>query len=211
MGHFRNGICHYGPSFDDFWITLKRLMKQTETSARTPLMSVLLEGNVSTGKTAVAAKLCFESGFPFVRMISADTMIGYSEAQKCQMLLRVFSDSYKSPCSVIFIDDIERIIDYSRIGPRFSNTVLQTLLVLIRKIPPESSRLMIIATTSVRSEMEDLSLVSSFNVTLHVSQLQSPKEIAEVLKMYGSTTAPALSNSQVRGLATLSHHIFKMA
>jgi len=47
---------------------------------------------------------------------------------------RVCSDSYKSPCSVIFIDDIERIIDYSRIGPRFSNTVLQTLLVLIRKV-----------------------------------------------------------------------------
>jgi vesicle-fusing ATPase len=143
-------------------------------------------------------------------MISADTMIGYSEAQKCQTLLRVFTDSYKSPCSIIFIDDIERIIDYSRIGPRFSNTVLQTLLVLIRKIPPESSRLMIIATTSVRSEMEDLSLVSSFNVTLHVSQLQSPKEIAEVLKMYGSTTAPALSNSQVPDLAILLHPIFKM-
>ena len=34
---------------------------------------------------------------------------------------------------------------------------------------------------------QDLSLVQAFNVSLHVSQLQSPKEVAEVLKMYGST------------------------
>ena len=55
QSYFRNGICPYGPSFDDFWTTLKRLMKQTETSARTPLMSVLLEGAVSTGKVRVSS------------------------------------------------------------------------------------------------------------------------------------------------------------
>lgn len=122
--YFRNGICNYGPSFDSFWSVLQRLMMQTKTSVRTPLMSVLLEGSVSTGKTAVAAKLCAESDFPFIRMISADSMIGHSESQKCATLLRIFSDSYKSPLSIIFIDDIERIIDYSPIGPRFSNTVI---------------------------------------------------------------------------------------
>ena len=55
QSYFRNGICPYGPSFDDFWTTLKRLMKQTETSVRTPLMSVLLEGAVSTGKVTISS------------------------------------------------------------------------------------------------------------------------------------------------------------
>jgi vesicle-fusing ATPase len=182
--YFRNGICNYGPAFESFWGVLQRLMMQIKTSARTPLMSILLEGGVSTGKTAVAAKLCSESDFPFIRMISADAMIGHSESQKCATLLRIFSDSYKSPLSIIFIDDIERIIDYSPIGPRFSNTVLQTLLVLIRKMPPVSSRLMIIATTSISHYMDDLQLTAAFNVTVHVSQLQGPSEIGAVLTDY---------------------------
>jgi vesicle-fusing ATPase len=117
-------------------------------------------------------------------MISADTMIGYSESQKCAELFRVFSDAYKSPMSVILIDDIERIIDYAPIGPRFSNTVLQTLLVLLRKVPPVTSRLLVVATTSIAHFMEDLQLVQAFNVSLHVSQLQSPDEIAAALMEY---------------------------
>ena len=182
--YFRNGICQYGDSFNSFWTVLQRLIMQIRTSPRTPLMSILLEGQMSSGKTAVAAKLCSESDFPFVRMISADTMIGHSESQKCATLLRIFSDSYKSPLSIIFFDDIERIIDYSPIGPRFSNTVLQTLLVLIRKLPPVSSRLMIIATTSISHLMEDLQLTAAFNVSVHVSQLQNPEEVAAVLTDY---------------------------
>lgn len=43
-------------------------------------------------------------------------------------------DSYKSPLSIILIDDLERVIDFVRTGPRFSNTVLQTLLVLLKKV-----------------------------------------------------------------------------
>lgn len=51
-------------------------------STRTPILSVLLEGAVSTGKTAIAAALGAESGFPFVRVVSADAMVGFSEASK---------------------------------------------------------------------------------------------------------------------------------
>ena len=97
-------------------------------------MSVLLEGQPGTGKTAIAAKLAIESDFPYIRMISADSMIGYTESRKCATLLKIFSDSYRSPLSIIFIDDIERLIEFSPIGPRFSNTVVQTLLILIRKV-----------------------------------------------------------------------------
>jgi vesicle-fusing ATPase len=54
-------------------------------------------------------------------------------------------DSHKSPLSMIFIDDLE--LDYVSIGPRFSNTVLQTLLVLLKKLPPdEGRRLLVIGT-----------------------------------------------------------------
>ena len=49
----------------------------------------------------------------------------------------MFDDAYKSPLSCIIIDNIERLLDYSPIGPRYSNLVLQALLVLLGKRPPK--------------------------------------------------------------------------
>jgi len=182
--HYRNGFVPYGDSFDVMMATLDRLVEQVRTSDRTPLMSVLLQGPSQSGKTAIAAKLAVDSEFPFVRMISADEMIGYSDASKCQMIHKAFMDSYKSPLSMIFLDDIERLIDYVPIGPRFSNPVLQTLLVLLKKIPPdEGRRLMVVGTTSNHHFLEDLGLVQAFGVAQTVPLLEEPKDVCEVLRV----------------------------
>lgn len=50
---------------------------------------------------------------------------------------QVFDDAYKSQLSCVVVDDIERLLDYVPIGPRFSNLVLQALLVLLKKPPPK--------------------------------------------------------------------------
>lgn len=156
---YRNGLQSYGDAFDRNWSTLQKLANQSCTSTRTPLMTVLLEGPTGSGKTAIAAKLAGESDFPLIRMLCADTMIGYSEGQKCQAIQRVFMDAYKSSLSIIFIDDIERILEYTPAGPRFSNIVLQTLLMFLKKVPPHPERrLMIVATTSIAHLLEDLQL-----------------------------------------------------
>eukprot|EP00604_Paraphysomonas_vestita_P003164 CAMPEP_0174821090 /NCGR_PEP_ID=MMETSP1107-20130205/5376_1 /TAXON_ID=36770 /ORGANISM="Paraphysomonas vestita, Strain GFlagA" /LENGTH=659 /DNA_ID=CAMNT_0016037761 /DNA_START=370 /DNA_END=2349 /DNA_ORIENTATION=- len=168
----RNGLIAYGPSFDGLMHKLNQLLNQSRNSERTPLMSVLLEGPRGTGKTAIAAKLAISSEFPLVRLISPDAMIGMQDYQKCQLLLKIFNDAYRSPLSFIFIDDIERIIEYTPIGHRFSNQVLQTLLILLRKVPPTPGRrIFIIATTSISHLLEDLQLTEAFNVLLPVQPL----------------------------------------
>jgi len=194
---YRNGFVPYGDSFDLLMGNLERLVEQVRVSDRTPLMSVMLKGPSSSGKTAIAAKLAVDSGFPFVRMISADEMIGYSDTSKCQQIHKAFMDSYKSPLSIIFIDDIERIIDYVPIGPRFSNAVLQTLLILLKKVPPDDGRrLMVIGTTSCPELLEDLGLVSAFGVTLTVPLLEDPKDVIEVLKVAGN-----MGSSEAKSIA----------
>jgi len=71
---------------------------------------------------------------------------------------------------------------YTPIGPRFSNPVLQTLLVLLKKPPPEAGRrLLVLGTTAVPHLLEDLQLVSAFNVSLHVPKLEQPEETCAVL------------------------------
>jgi vesicle-fusing ATPase len=188
---YRNGFVPYGDEFDNLMATLDRLVEQVRTSDRTPLMSVLLQGPPASGKTALAAKIAVDSGFPFVRMISADEMIGYSDVSKSQMIHKAFMDSYKSPLSLIFIDDIERLIDYVPVGPRFSNTVLQTLLVLLKKIPPdEGRRLLVVGTTSVPHLLEDLGLVQAFGVSQAVPLLEEPAQVAEVLRVAAHFSEP---------------------
>lgn len=87
----------------------------------------------------------------------------------------MFEDAYKSPLSVIVVDDIERLLgtflvlstvvkkdrlqnsfqDYVPIGPRFSNAVLQTLLVLLKRQPPPGKKLLIFATSSSKVNLID--------------------------------------------------------
>ena len=43
----------------------------------------------------------------------------------------------QSPMSMIVLDDVERLLEYVAIGPRFSNTILQVLLILLKKQPPK--------------------------------------------------------------------------
>lgn len=50
----------------------------------------------------------------------------------------------QSPMSIIVLDDLERLLEYVSIGPRFSNTILQVLLVLLKKQPPKGRRLLVL-------------------------------------------------------------------
>ena len=60
----------------------------------------------------------------------------------------MFEDAYKSPLSVILLDELERVLEYAAVGPHFSNVILQTLLVLLKRQPPAGRRLLVVATTS---------------------------------------------------------------
>ena len=125
------------------------------------------------GKTALAATLALESGFPFVKMLSAESMVGWSETSKTQQVAKIFEDAYKSPLSIILLDDIERLLEYVSIGPRFSNVVLQALLVLLKRTPPEGHKLLVIGTTSEGRVLDEMSVSAVFNVVLNVPLLDA--------------------------------------
>jgi vesicle-fusing ATPase len=57
--------------------------------------------------------------------------------QKVQQLDKIFRDAYKSTLSCIVIDNVEMLVDWVPIGPRFSNSVLVALKVLLDKQPPK--------------------------------------------------------------------------
>ncbi len=68
---------------------------QVRNSDRTPLLSLLLEGAPGAGKTALAATIGMDSEYPFVKVVSADNMVGFSEPAKAAQITKIFEDAYR--------------------------------------------------------------------------------------------------------------------
>jgi vesicle-fusing ATPase len=83
------------------------------------------------------------------------------------------------------MDNIERIIDWVPIGPRFSNAVLQTVVVLLRKQPPKGRKLLILATTTQRSVLQQLDIFNSFDSDIPVPNVKNHAELSFILKQSG--------------------------
>ncbi|EDQ87970.1 uncharacterized protein MONBRDRAFT_21577 [Monosiga brevicollis MX1] len=180
----RNGIVKWGDSVDRVLNDGQLFIQQVQNSTRTPRVAVLLAGPPNAGKTALGVTLALRSGFPYVKMITPENMVGYSEFAKVAKINKVFEDAYKSPQSVIVIDEIERLLDYVPMGQRFSNTVLQALLVLLKKRPPKGHKLLIIGTTSNQSVLNMMGIVDAFSRVMHVDTMTEGSEIIGVKKLY---------------------------
>lgn len=192
-----NGIVPYSSEFESVLHTCEGLLEQVRTSENTPLLSILLEGGPGCGKTALAAHLASNCNYPCVRRIAAESYVGWGEAAKVKEINKVFEEAYKTPLSIIVLDDLERLMDYVRIGPRFSNVVLQALFSLLKKVPPKAKgdhrpvgRLLVIGTTSDKEFLQDSDLYNAFNVALNVPRLTTPDHFKAVLtKLNGFTAA----------------------
>nr|XP_009683606.1 PREDICTED: vesicle-fusing ATPase isoform X2 [Struthio camelus australis] len=181
--YIMNGIIKWGDPVTRVLDDGELLVQQTKNSDRTPLVSVLLEGPPHSGKTALAAKIAEESNFPFIKICSPDKMIGFSETAKCQAMKKIFDDAYKSQLSCVVVDDIERLLDYVPIGPRFSNLVLQALLVLLKKAPPQGRKLLIIGTTSRKDVLQEMEMLNAFSTTIHVPNIATGEQLMEALEV----------------------------
>ncbi|KAF8517368.1 AAA-domain-containing protein [Hysterangium stoloniferum] len=178
----QNGIYHFSENIESTLNDGALFAEQVRTSIRTPRVTVLLHGPTGSGKTALAATIALKSEFPFIKLITPDNMVGFSESQQVAAINKVFADSYKSPLSVIVLDNIERLLSWVPIGPRFSNAVLQALLVLLQRSPPKGRRLLIIATTAVRPMLTDLLLSEVFDADLYVPPITSLSAVKIVLQ-----------------------------
>lgn len=111
--------------------------------------------------------------------------------------------------SVIVLDDIERLLEYVAIGPRFSNIISQTLLVLLKRLPPKGKKLMVIGTTSEVDFLESLGFVDTFSVTYNVPTLnkQDAKKVLEQLNVFAEedidSAAETLDNMPIKKLYML--------
>jgi vesicle-fusing ATPase len=84
-----NGIVDYGPSYQKLNRAGQLFMQQVKTSSSTRHVSILLEGKSGTGKSALATSFALNGGFPFVKLVSPENLVGFSESAKCSKIQSV--------------------------------------------------------------------------------------------------------------------------
>ncbi|KDR16528.1 vesicle-fusing ATPase 1-like [Zootermopsis nevadensis] len=183
LEHFlARGIINWGTPVSSILEDGMLFIQQARATDTSGLVSVLLEGPPNSGKTALAAQLAKNSDFPFVKVCTPEEMVGFTESAKCLQIRKVFDDAYRSQLSCILVDNIERLLDYGSIGPRYSNLTLQALLVLLKKEPPKGRKLLILCTSSRRQVLEDMEMLSAFTAVVHVPNLSQPDHLMAVLE-----------------------------
>jgi len=158
-------------------------------------------GPANSGKTALAAHIALLSKFPYLKFCTAQTMLGFSELAKCQQLKKIFEDAHKSSLSCklktnqskekfstkylsligVVVDELETLLEYAPVGPRYSNNVLQTMKLLFKRPPPKGRKLLIIATTTYRDILDQLGLLASFSKQIHIANMSSGQHILHAL------------------------------
>lgn len=156
------GIIDFSDNFKAQRDQMKRFLDALRNDPHQSLMSFCISGPSKCGQTAFAAQVCRDAGFSFVRAIQAREFIGTSEDKVAGSILQIFEDAYKSSYSAIIIDDVDMLVDYTPIGPRFSNKIFQAILILLKTAPPIGRKLAIFLTTSQREEMQTIGLDPRF-------------------------------------------------
>lgn len=179
----RLGIMPYGGHVQATVQEMMRVVGMIKNDPNKFSTSVLFHGPKGSGKTALAAHIAMQSGFPFVKMVTPADLVGYrDDFAKKDYVHRAFSDAYKSPASILILDDFERLIGWNPIGPRFSNTMLEALTTLIVSRPPKGHRLLVFVTTSKASVLKMLEVDMDFAKQVAVPAVSNLKELCAVLQ-----------------------------
>ncbi|PPD89101.1 hypothetical protein GOBAR_DD13956 [Gossypium barbadense] len=187
-----NGMVDCGDRHKHIYQRAMLLVEQVKVSKGSPLVTCLLEGSSGSGKTALAATVGIDSDFPYVKIVSAESMIGLHESTKCAQIVKVFEDAYKSPLSIIILDDIER-----------------HCLVLLKRLPPKGKKLLVFGTTSEITFLDSVGICDAFSVTYHLPTLKTAdaKKVLKQLNVFAEgdvdAAAEALNDMPIKKLYML--------
>ncbi|KAI1427503.1 P-loop containing nucleoside triphosphate hydrolase protein [Xylaria sp. FL1777] len=179
----RLGIIPYSPHIENTIEEMMRVVGMIKDDPNKFSTSVLFHGPKSSGKTALVAHIAMRSGFPFVKMITPADLVGYrDDFAKKDYVHKAFADAYKSPASILILDDFERLIGWNPIGMRCSETMLQALTTLIVSKPPKNHRLLVLVTTSRVSMLKMLEIDMDFAKKVAIPPVSNLQELRTVLR-----------------------------
>ncbi|KAL0231174.1 hypothetical protein GEMRC1_010579 [Eukaryota sp. GEM-RC1] len=113
-----------------------------------PVSSLLIHGPLGCGKTAIDSVLADNKKIPFIKYLSPSELDSFSDAQKVTVIANTFLDAYKSSMSVVVLDDLEDLINYTPVGEVYSSAIVTRIRTSLQKQPPIGHQILIICTSS---------------------------------------------------------------
>lgn len=151
--------------------------------------TLLIEGPIGSGKTTLVSKLISESNFSYSRIITSEDLLVLShDHAKTMFISSVFSDSEKSDKSVIFLDNLEQIMEKTIQG--VSKDLLHTLQTLINR-KPRNTKLLIIATSSSKELVKSLGLLELFDMLFTIPLIQN-SDVTNIITSISSEAAKSM-------------------
>lgn len=132
-----------------------------EPASVSKTLSLLISGSPGTGKTTLAETIARTSEIPFVRVIAPRDLVGMEENEKVHYIKKTFKDAYRSEEALVVLDDIEGLMDYVTIGPRFSNAVLQAIKIFAKN--QDRNKVFVLGTTADLPLMKESGIFLSFD------------------------------------------------
>jgi vesicle-fusing ATPase len=170
---------------DEFLATRKEVVHYTDAllnSEHLNLATFCIHGLSGTGLTSFAVTMASE-GFGYLKVVTAKHFIGRPEDRVCSEILDIFENAYRSPKSAIVLDKVDALIEYSKVGPRFSNRIMQSIMVLLTTSPPKGHKLAVFVTTAKRDEMRIIGLEEQyFSREVQLKPLNTLDEILKVAR-----------------------------
>ena len=99
-----------------------------------------------------------------------------------------------------------RLLEYIAIGPRFSNLISQTLVLLLKRTPPKGKKLLVFGTTSELGFLHSIGFCDTFSITYNVPTLNTDaaKKVLQQLHVFADkdidTAAEALNDIPINKL-----------
>jgi vesicle-fusing ATPase len=199
-------LISHGPQYDAFQKEMNIILQQLKQSDKTPFITVLLHGRKGVGKTTLLANIAKQAGFSYAKFVTATSLLNLAidDHGKCNQLLKVFHNAYLCDQSALMIDDLEKIVEYVSVGPRYSPAILQTLSVMMDKKPPPGKKLLIVASCTDLKLIQALGLASIFNYTFEVPTVLGVENNMNIVKQKWST----LSESEAKDITTSCNQKF---
>lgn len=161
--------------------------------------SILLKGTTNLGKTKLLTKIAIDSGIPCVKIITADKLLRVSD--KATHIINIFDQCHSAKSSILILDNLERIIEWTSYGGRFDNKIVQTIMTLLRK-QIKSDRKVIILMTSYDDDMiekVDISQLIDYHYNMpHTIELDS--DLALIIANYPHLNLHELTEKNVNKL-----------
>lgn len=171
--------------WSDELIEFENKIKNTFDSLKLGNMSsILLTGDTYIGKTKFVAHVACSTGIQCVRIITPEHLLKVHD--KCSYINKIFNQCIKAESSILIIDGFERLIGWSSVGLRYDNTIVQTIMVLLRSIIETSTKILVLCTGNNKIIMKDLDIFDLFDEHFDYPDMINLRQMEKYFPSYPS-------------------------